>query len=301
MAALAAALSTPLAACDAKPFREVAIRLDMPIPTGSATGATDASSLRFAVAAMESPRDTSANYTRLLERLGQRLGTPIELVQRRTYQELNDLLLAGRLDVALLCTGGWLDLRRRAPEGFEVVAVPRIDGDTTYRSLVIVSASSPASSVTDLAGKRFAFTDELSFSGRAYVVHLLHERAEAPDRFFGSTMYTHSHTRSIHAVADGLADGAVVHGLIYRHLLEREPALAGRVKEIASSSEFGMMPIVASVRLPARERERIRQALFDLRSDPEAADVMRYLHIDDFLVPGPDAYDSARALVESTR
>lgn len=298
--ALAAWLAAAGGGCDAKPYREVAVDLDAGAAP-AAPGTTQAATLRFAVAAMESPRETYAGYSRLLERLGQRLEAPIELVQRRTYTELNELLVAGRLDVALLCTGGWLDLRRRQPEGFEILAVPRIDGATTYPSVVIVPAASPAASLRDLAGKRFAFTDELSFSGRAYVVHQLHTRGDAPDRFFASTTYTHSHARSIRAVADGLVDGAVVHGIVLRHQLEREPALAARVKEIDRSSEFGMMPIVASRRLPPKERERIRAALLALAEDGEAAQAMRDLHIDAFAVPAAGAYDSARALVESIR
>jgi phosphonate transport system substrate-binding protein len=287
--------------CESKPYREVAVNLDAAPAPGADTTTAERPTLRFAVAAVESPRDTHLGYAALLERLADRLGEHVELVQRRTYHEVNELLITGRLDVALLCTGGWLDLRRRSPGGFEVLAAPRIDGQTTYSSIVLVPAASPARGVFDLAGKSFAFTDELSFSGRAYVVHLLRKKGEAPERFFAATTLTHSHDRSIHAVADGLVDGAVVHGGVLRRLLAREPGLATRVKEIDRSAGFGMMPIVASTKLPAATREKLRATLGELAADPRGAEAMRALGIDGFFQPGPDAYDTAAAVFESAR
>lgn len=67
--------------------------------------------VRFSVAAMQSPQDTFAAYSRLLERLEPKLEVDIEFVQRRTYQEVNELLAAGQLDAALVCTGGYVSPR----------------------------------------------------------------------------------------------------------------------------------------------------------------------------------------------
>lgn len=294
---LAAAL---LASCQATPYREVEVDLEAGAGhPGGADGPRAGPTLRFAVAAMESPRDTYAGYSKLLARLGHELETHVDLVQRRTYQEVNDLLTSGGLDAALVCTGGYLDLRRRAPGSFEVLAVPVIDGKTTYQSLVIVPAASPASRLEDLEGKRFAFTDELSFSGRAYIVSRLRGMGRAPDEYFASTLYTHSHDRSIKAVADELVDGAVVHSVIYNHRLALEPSLGDKTRIVGRSAPFGMMPIVVSTRVPEAERARIRRALLDLGHDPAAAEAMRSLRIDKFEVPSPGLYDSAAAVMAS--
>jgi phosphonate transport system substrate-binding protein len=217
----------------------------------------------------------------------------VEFVQRRTYREVNDLLASGRLDAALVCTGGYLDLLARAPGAVELLAVPVVGGESTYESLVIVPAGGPARRVADLEGKRFAFTDELSFSGRAYVVRHLRDLGRDPTRFFGGVTYTQSHDRSITAVARGLVDGAAVHSHVFAHLLARDPQLASRIRVIHRSPPFGMMPVVVSTRLPPEERSRLRRVLLDLSRDPDGAAALETLHIDGFAEAAPGLFDTA--------
>jgi phosphonate transport system substrate-binding protein len=288
--------------CDSTRYREAEVRLDAePVAGTASSAARRARALRFSVAAVQSPRDTYAAYSRLFGRMGSRLGLEIEFVQRRTYREVNDLLAAGELDAAFVCTGGYLDLRRRAPGGVEVLAVPTIDGSPTYRSLVVAAAGSPIQGLEDLAGRRFAFTDELSFSGRAYVVRWLRDRGRDPERFFASTIFTRSHDRSLAAVAAGIADGAAVHSAVYDLVVEHDPTLAGRLRVVHRSPPFGSMPVVASTRLPAEERERLRRVLLGLADDPEGAEALRVLGIDGFVVPPPGLYATAERVVEGAR
>lgn len=289
------------AACGSPGYREQEVALTPSQPAAPAAGPAQRPALRFSVAAVESPRETYALYSLLFEHVGKRLGMDIEFVQRRTYREVNDLISAGRLDAALVCTGGYLDLVRRAPGGIEVVAVPVTDGKPTYESVVIVPAASEARSVEDLAGKRFAFTDELSFSGRAYVLRLLRDLGHDPDRFFGSTLYTQNHHRSITAVATNLVDGATVHGGVLAHLLRSDPSLARRVRVLHRSPPFGAMPVVASMRLDPALRARLREVLLELAGEPDGAAALRHLDIERFAVPAPGLYESAARVVEVRR
>ncbi len=280
--------------CDSGRHREVEVSL-APVPAAAAPGSATvpARPLRISVAAVESPRDTYGTYTRLLSRVGERLGVPVEFVQRRTYREVNDLLAAGQLDAAILCTGGYLDLQRRVPGTVEVLAAPVVDGESTYRALLIVPAQSAVKSLSELAGKRFAFTDELSLTGRTWVVRRIQEIGRDPDRFFGGTTYTQSHDRSITGVAAGFVDGAAVHSLVLEHMTARDPSLATRLRVIERSPPFGMMPIVASTRLDAAARARLREVLVGIHRDPGAQDALRELRIERFATPAPGLYDSA--------
>jgi len=289
-------------ACDRPRFREVELSLAPPPPpadVGTQPGPSRA--LRFSVAAVESPRDTYSDYSRLFLHMGEKLGMPIEFVQRRTYREVNDLLASGALDAALVCTGGYLDLMRRGVAPVEVLAVPVVQGEQTYRSLVVVAASSPFRDVSDLAGKRFAYTDELSFSGRAWARRLVADRGFDPDRFFGSSIYTRSHDRSVAAVVQGLVDGAAVHGVVFARLVQADPALARQVRVIHQSPPFGAMPVVASPHLPSASRARLRQVLIDLADDPEGRAALQSIGVDRFAVPQPGLYDSAALVVEGRR
>jgi phosphonate transport system substrate-binding protein len=297
--AVALAAATALAACDRSPYRTVVVETRAaPSPSAPPAERDGAPALRFSVAAIESPRDTYATYTRLLDRIGRLLALPVEFEQRRTYREVNDLILSGRLDAALLCTGGYLDLERRAPGAVEIVAAPVLDGEMSYQSLVIVPATSDARDLRDLRGQRFAYTDELSFSGRAWAQRLLRERGLDPDRFFGSVAYTGSHDHSVLAVANGLVDGASVHGAVLALLEARDPSLARRIRILHRSPPLGAMPIVVSKRVPASVRARLREVLLGLDRDPEAAESLKLLRFERFAVPSPQLYAAAAQLVE---
>lgn len=296
---LGVAAAAALAACDRSPYRTAVVETHDRDPRSTSSSDTrSVPSLRFSVASIESPRDTYSAYTRLFDRMGQLLHVAIEFEQRRTYREVNDLLISGRLDAALLCTGGYLDLERRAPGSVEVVAVPVLGGESSYRSLVIVPAGSDVRDLRDLRGKHFAFTDQLSFSGRLYAEHVLEGRGLDPRRFFGTIAYTGSHDRSIQAVANGLVDGAAVHGGILAHMEERDPSLERRIRIVDRSPPLGGMPVVVSKRLPASMRARLREVLQGLHRDPDGAASLKLLRFDRFAEPAPDLYATSARLLE---
>ncbi len=287
--------------CPSSPYPEVVVDLASSRPAPTTVQKPRSSVLRFSVAAMQSPQDTFAAYSRLFERLEPKLDVHIELVQRRTYQEVNDLLATGQLEAALICTGGYVDLERHSPGAIEVVAVPVVQGRTTYQSYVIVGATSAAHEMADLAGKRFAFTDELSLSGFAYPSYLLRKLRADAATFFSSITFTHSHDRSIDAVAKGLVEGAAVDSLVYDELTRTSPELRAATRVIHRSPPYGVAPVVVSTRLPLERRAAIRDALLHLHEDPEARAALGRVGFDRFSMPETDLYAGASALVREQR
>lgn len=285
--------------CDAYPYRTATVdtrsassnRTPPPSPPREPV-------LRFSVAAIESPRDTFSSYARLFDRMGELLGTKVEFEQRRTYREVNDLLIAGQLDAALLCTGGYLDLQRRAPGSFELVAVPVVSGEESYRSAIVVAADGDVRDVSGLRGRRFAYTDELSFSGRLYALRVLRDLGADPEHFFGAVTFTGSHDRSIQAVANGLVDGAAVHGGVLAQMEEADPALQRRLRVIHWSPPLGGMPVVVSTRLPPEQRQRLRAVILGLDRDPVGAAALKTLRFDRFASPRAGLYASAARLLD---
>jgi phosphonate transport system substrate-binding protein len=287
------------ASCDRSPYRSLKVEARPVAPEAAASSSqTSPPVLRISVASIESPRDTFNTYRRLFDRVGEILGVEVEFVQRRTYREVNDLLIAGQIDAALLCTGGYLDVQRRAPGAVEAVAVPVIGGDESYRSVVIVPAGSKVQDLTELKGRKFAFTDELSFSGHLYVLRALRDRGLDPSAFFESSIYTGSHDRSVQAVAAGLVDGATVHGAVLEHMMAKDPSVGRHVRIVHRSPPLGGMPVVVSKRLPAATRGRIGATLIGLDSDPVGKAVLQVLRFDRFAAPSPGLYASAARMVE---
>jgi phosphonate transport system substrate-binding protein len=298
-ALLAVSVAALLAGCPSSPYPEQKVDLTPRVSVAPAGPPDAPAELRFSVAAMLSPQGSLAAYSDLFALMGKRLGYRVEFVQRKTYREVNDLLVAGQIDAALVCTGGYLELARSAAAKIDLLAVPVVGGVTTYNSYVLVPAASRATSLADLAGKRFAFTDELSLTGRAYAVYWLKSHKADPATFFGSVQMTRSHDRSVEAVAKGLVDGACVDSLIYQEMAKARPELAKAVRRIDTSPPFGAPPVVASTHVSADRRAAIREALLTMGADEEGRRALAAIGFDGFAPVTAAHYAGARKVAEA--
>ena len=81
----------------------------------------------------------------------------MQFIQRKTYDEINELIRKGEVDLAFICTGPYASGRERY--GFEALATPIVRGEPYYQSYLIVNRDSPFNKFEDLRGRKFAFTD----------------------------------------------------------------------------------------------------------------------------------------------
>ncbi len=254
--------------------------------------------LRIAIAAVLSPKGNRDSYNDLARYLGNALGRPAEIVQRRTYAEINDLVASGDVDIAFVCTSAYVSGHDLGD--MDLLVVPMINGGTTYRSSLIVPRDSQATSMEDLRGTVFAFTDPMSQTGRAYPTFLVQELGETPASFFSDTFFTYSHDRAIAAVADHVADGAAVDSIVLDYKLKAEPSLGSRIKVIHTSPPFGIPPVVVPSSQSQALRNRIRDVLLSMADDPSGARILADLEIDRFIIGDDAAYDSVRDVLATT-
>lgn len=287
-----------LAACE-RPPEAKKISLAEKLEAGKSPEVPLASSLRVAVAAIISPYETFDSYRDLLRYLEGRLGIPTELVQRESYQEINNLIGQKKLEVAFICTGAYVD--GRDSEDMELLVAPQVKGEPVYYSYIITAAEAPFRDLEDLRGRRFAFTDPLSNTGYLAPRYLLLEKNERVERFFQSTIFTHSHDRSIEAVAKGLVDGAAVDSLVYDALAEARPQLIAKLKIIARSPPFGIPPVVVPRQLPSERKEQLRSLLLGMHDDPVGKEILRRLGIDRFVQVDDSLYDRVREMLDRVR
>ncbi|MBI3782214.1 MAG: phosphate/phosphite/phosphonate ABC transporter substrate-binding protein [Deltaproteobacteria bacterium] len=231
--------------------------------------------------------------------LGRTLGQPYEFVQRRTYGEINDLLQRGELDLAFICSGGYVALPKDAP--IEIIALPVVNGKSVYHSLIVVRDASPIQRFEDLEGLRVAFTDPLSSTGYLYPVFRVAALGKDPRTFFASVLFSGSHDRSIQAVLRGLVDAAAVNELVYNHLVVPHSEYWAQLRVIETSKDFGMPPVVAPRSVPAVVRTRMREFLLHLVDTPEGRKRLAALGVDGFKPGGSEFYDSVREIREATR
>jgi phosphonate transport system substrate-binding protein len=274
--------------------RQPVIRLSVlePLP---APAAEKIIPLKVSVGAVISPRGTVESYQNLLDYLASKLERPVVLVQRRTYSETNALVAEGDADLAFVCTSAYIAGRDNF--GMRLLAAPRVQGKTTYNSLLIVPAASTARGISDLRGRVFAFTDPMSHTGRVYPTSLVRRMGTTPELFFARTFFTYSHDAAISAVATGLADGAAVDSLVYDYALERDPSLARKVRVIHTSEPFGIPPVVVGPDSPPQLQALLKEILLEMDEYADGRAALRQLGVDGFVEIDDSAYDSVRELV----
>ncbi len=250
--------------------------------------------LRVAIAAMISPETTKQYYGDLMRLIGKRLGRRTVFLQRKTYAEVNHLLEAKEVDIAFVCAGPYVDGHDKF--GMEILAVPVVNGERYYRSLFIVHRDSDIQNFDDLKGKRFAFTDPDSNTGRLVPRFVLAERGTTAEKFFRETFFTNSHDNSIKAVADGLADGAAVDSLVWEFMKSTEPEIVGRTRVVHSSPRYGIPPVVVHPHMADGVKKELRETFVSLHGDATASPLLRELRIERFEDGKDEAYDKVREM-----
>jgi phosphonate transport system substrate-binding protein len=253
-------------------------------------------SLRFAIAPVLSPERRQEDYRQLAGWLGERLGRPIRIVQRRTYGEINDLLRTSSVDLALICTGAYL---LGKAEGLQVtpVVVPVPISGPTYHSLILARADSDFDSFEQVARGRLALADPLSLSGHLVPLALAQKRGLDPQDVLSRAIHTYSHDNSIHAVEDGIVDGAAVNSLLWEFEVKHDPGVTVELKVIERSPSLAIQPVVVPLSLDPVLFLEIRRAMLALDSDLRGRRILERLGLRSFEQPTRGLYDETEAWI----
>ncbi len=246
--------------------------------------------LKIAVSAMVSPEETFVYYEDLLDYISERTGRPVELVQRKTCAEINKLLKSQDIDTVFVCTGAYIDGHEKF--GMELLVAPVVNGEPYYYSYIIVLDDSNATNLEDLRGKKFAFTDPMSNTGKLSPTYMLALINETPCSFFSGIIFTHSHDASIEAVVKGLVDGAAVDSLIWDYANSKNPEYTSKTKVIAKSQPYGIPPVVVHPDSKPEIKTELQDILLTMHNDPMGADILMNIGIDKFTIIDESIYDS---------
>ena len=222
-----------------------------------------------------------------------RLQRPVQFVQRGSYRDVVVLLLQGQLDFAWLC--GYPYVRNTAR--LRLLAVPLYRGAPLYQSYLIVPArDTTTTTLLDLRGKVFAYSDPDSNSGHLYTQYSLLQRRESPSTFFAKTFFTWGHRKVVDAVAVGLAQGGAVDGYVWDTLALLHPGPTARTRIVERSPTFGFPPFVARASIGTPEFASMQSVLLRMRGDAEGAALLQRLNLDGFEPGTPALFDGVRAM-----
>ncbi len=230
--------------------------------------------------------------------LTEAIGEPVELVSRRTYQEITALLVAGQLHAAWICGYPFVQFKAE----LDLVATPSWHGKPLYQSYLIAAAGRPAERWGDLRGDIHAFSDPDSNSGYLVTRALLAENGLKPEGFFARSFYTYGHRNVIRAVASGLAQSGSVDGYVWEVMRELEPELVGQTRIVRHSEWLGFPPVASPKALAGDPRiVRLKDALTGMDRHDQGRKVLALLRIDGFVAAEPALFDTIAAKVDVVR
>jgi phosphonate transport system substrate-binding protein len=260
----------------------------------SASVQGEAFDLNVAVAPLTSNVETYIRTNRLIAYTAARCSLKIKTTYFKKNAEIYRLLESKSVDIAFISSVLYVIGKRK--NLVDLLAVPVKHGKPTHHACIIVQKSSPIRSWSDLEGKRFAFTDELSLTGYYFPIR----KSGVALAHWHEVYFTGSHDQSVSLVNRGLVDGASVDGSVLDEIIERSPESAANVRVMEVSPEYGMQPIVVGKNVPSSVRSLIQRSFLSMNSDSTGKSILAELGIDKF-IPGDDSlYASVYAMVPET-
>lgn len=256
----------------------------------------DDNTLIIAIASVVSPKESLEKYQGLVAYLEKKLGQPVKVIQKQTYGEVNQLLKDGTADITLTCS---LAYRIGSKEGYmEGLVAPVIKGESLYQSYIVTNKNNSYDSLDDLKGKRFAFVDPISYSGRLSVLDMLNEKGYMADTFFEKTFYTYSHDYSLLAATNNVVDGAAMDSLLFNQLLLEQNPDVLNLKIIGKGKMAGTPPIVMKKSLDPALKVKLRELILSLEEDPNGQQILKSLGIDKYVDVNENNYKIIDDLID---
>ncbi len=230
--------------------------------------------------------------------VGVKVGCQTTLKVGQSFEELAE----GQVDVAFLCGLPYVRMAGQDTCPVELLAAPVLMGKRylykpIYFSDVIVRRDSPYTSFDDVGGCIWAYNERVSHSGCNLVCYSLLERGKPPD-YFGKTVKSGSHLRSLEMVLEREADAAAIDSHLLDVLRSRDEELAARLRVIDMLGPSAIPPVVVSRRLDNELKCKLQDALITIHLDDCGASGLREGLIERLVVVTDEDYGDIRGMLE---
>ncbi len=244
--------------------------------------------LKFAILSNVSIKETYRTHYGFVRLVEKTLGKPVEIIQKKTYDEVLKAFETGEVDLGFVC--GYLSVLGDEKGIMDKLVMPIVGGERKYTSYIITKDTEEINTLFDLQGKSFAFSDPSSFSGYLVPKHLIKTAGFDFDQFFSSSFFTYSHDHSVAAVANDLVDATAVYSTSYEKLKSENSPLVKETKVIAEGPYVGNHPIVVNPEMDEFFREELKEIFLNMHNDEEGKAVLNRLNYDYFVEVDEDLY-----------
>jgi phosphonate transport system substrate-binding protein len=229
-------------------------------------------------------------FAPLADYLSQRLGRQVQVRVGRDYEQHIEAVGLNSVDVAFMGPASYVKLVARfGPK--PLLARIEVNGKPILSGYIITSVNSALHNLSDLRGKRFAFTDPDSTMGSLVPLYVL-QQAGVGLKQLGAYEHLSGHKDVALGVLNGDFDAGAVKSEVYDELAPRG------LRALAKLPDVSEHLFVARADLPARQIALLRQALLQLKSAPQGPAILRAINKEmTAMVAVADAdYNSLRAL-----
>lgn len=217
-------------------------------------------------------------------------------VVRTSYAATLDDLCAGQIDVAWLNALTYLLASQKNCADLMLTTLRNDETGkpiSTSQSQIIVRSDSGIGAVSDLKGKKFAFTDQLSTSGSLFPsLKIKQDTGQDPKAFFSQIVYAGTQDASVLAVYQGSVDGSASCVDARNQVAKEFPDIMQKTKRIATAGPVPNDTVVVRKGFPADLRSKVQSALLDYAKTDAGKKALKDLYaIDGLAVGDPTAYD----------
>ena len=229
-------------------------------------------------------------FTPLADYLGKQLGRQVQVRVGRDYEQHIEAVGLNSVDIAFMGPAAYVKLTGRY-DAKPLLARIEIKGKPILSGYIITSVNSALRNLTDLRGKRFAFTDPDSTMG-TIVPRYVMQQAGVGLKQLGVYQHLGGHKDVALGVLNGDYDAGAVKSEVYDELAPRGLRVLVKLPDVSEHL------FVTRADLPAKQVMLLRQALLQLKNAPNGAAILRAINKDmTAMVPVADAdYDSLRKL-----
>ena len=237
-------------------------------------------------------------YEHIARYIGEKVDCPTTLRVGQSFDEFTE----GQIDVAFICGLPYVRMASQHNCPIELLAAPVLIGKRyqhrpIYFSDVIVRSESPYTSFDDLGGCVWAYNERVSHSGCNLVCYSLLVRGKSPD-YFGKTVKSGSHLRSLEMVLEGKVDAAAIDSHLMDLLRSKDEKLSSRLRVVEVLGPSSIPPIVVSKRLDDVLKCKMQEALVTMHLDNCGKKGLRKGLIERFVIVTDENYGDLRGMLD---
>lgn len=232
----------------------------------------------------------------LVDYLEDQLNRPIDVQVTGSYDELQQRLAAGTVDIGVVPPALYV-LAQKAQPDLEALAVKLVDGSTGSDGALYVDDQSGINDLQQLRGKRFCYADQKSTTGYVFPRAALRKAGIDPDRDVISHI-SGNHIAVLRDLAAGVCDAGAVYSGGYL-AADRAGVPVQRLRQLAMTGRSPQDAVCAGPKMSPALRAQLKKALLTFDGKKAGSMNGQVERISGFAPIRDSDYENVRAALRS--